>query len=325
MATTSPNANLVRAAWAKKLWVDAQDEQFFVKHGFIGESDNSIIVKKVDLKKDKGDTIHIGLSVKLSGSGISGDSTLEGYEEAISTYAMDVQLDQIRNAVRIAGALAEQQACYDMRSDAKEKLKIWLAEYLDEKMFEDLASSPSTNRKIWCSVDHSSVATLDTTDKLSTGYISEAKRLAKLASPRVRPIRVNGKEHYVLVVHPYCMRDLRRDADWIDAQQLANVRGVDNPIFSGAEGMWDGVIIYEHENVYRTNDGSSSAYIARNLLLGAGAGVWAIGKEPFWREKTFDYENQVGFATGLIHGFKKAVFDGEDYGVVTLYASAASD
>lgn len=325
MSTTSPNASLVREAWAKKLWVDAQDEQFFVKHGFIGESDNSIIVKKVDLKKDKGDTIHLGLSVKLSGSGKTGDNTLEGYEEAISTYEMDVALDQIRNAVRIEGALEEQKACYDMRSDAKEKLKIWLAEYLDEKMFEDLASSPSTNRLVYCSADHSSVATLTTSDIITPAYISEAKRLAKLASPRVRPIRVNGKEHYVLVVHPYCMRDLRDNADWLDAQQLAGVRGNDNPIFSGAEGMWDGVIIYEHENVYRTNDGSGSAYVARNLMLGAGAGVWAIGKEPFWKEKEFDYGNQVGFATGLIHGFEKAVFNSEDYGVVTLYASAASD
>ena len=325
MANTSPNANLVREAWAKKLWADAQDEQFFVKHGFIGESDNSIIVKKLDLKKDKGDTIHIGLSYKLSGSGVAADGTLEGYEEEINSYAMSVSLNQIRNAVRLNGQLAEQKACYDMRSDAKEKLKIWLAEYLDELMFETLATSPSANRVVYCSASHSTVGTMDANDKLTTSYISLAKRVAKLASPRVRPIRVNGKEHYVMVVHPYCMRDLRSDEDWLDAQQFANVRGNDNPIFSGAEGMWDGVIIYEHENVFRDTDGSGSAAIARNLLLGAGAGVWAIGKEPFWREKEFDYANQVGFATGLIHGFAKSVFNGLDYGLITVNASAASD
>ena len=325
MSTTSPNANLVREAWAKKLWVDAQDEQYFVKHGFIGESDNSVIVKKIDLKKDKGDTIHLGLSIKLSGDGKTGDNTREGYEEAITTYEMDVEIDQIRNAVRLAGEMEEQKACYDMRSDAKEKLKIWLAEYLDEAMFEALATSPSTNRIQWCSADHSTVATLDTTDLLTPAYISTAKRKAQLASPKVRPIRINGNEHYVLVAHPYAVRDLRNHADWIDGQQLAGVRGQDNPLFSGALGMWDGVIVHEHPNVYRTNDGASSIYIARNLLLGAGAGVWAIGKEPFWKEKKFDYENQVGFATGMIQGFEKSVFNSEDYGVVTLYSAAVSD
>ena len=224
MANTSPNANLVREAWAKKLWADAQDEQFFVKHGFIGESDNSIIVKKLDLKKDKGDTIHIGLSYKLSGSGVAADGTLEGYEEEINSYAMSVSLNQIRNAVRLNGQLAEQKACYDMRSDAKEKLKIWLAEYLDELMFETLATSPSANRVVYCSASHSTVGTMDANDKLTTPT-SPLRSAPPNSHLRGSPHQGKWQRALRDGRSPYCMEDLRSDEDWLDAQQFANVRG----------------------------------------------------------------------------------------------------
>lgn len=325
-ATTSPNANLVREAWAKSLWLDVAIEQYFQSNGFIGESNNSIIVKKTDLTKAKGDTIHIGLTTKLSGAGVTGDSTLEGNEEAISGYEMSVTVDQLRHAVRLAGLLAEQQAAYNMRADAKDKLKIWLSETLDSAMFTTLATSPSTNRKVWCSEDHSTIDTLDATDKMACTYISEAKRLAMLASPKVRPIKINGKPHYVLVIHPYAARDLKADTVWLDAQKYANVKGSDNPLFTGALGVWDGVIVHEHEYVPRAENANDPAiYYATNLFLGAGAGVWGIAKEPFWKEKDFDYDNQAGFATGLIHGFEKAVFNSEDYGVIAMYSAAVND
>jgi hypothetical protein len=50
-----------------------------------------------------------------------------------------------------------------------------------------------------------------------------------------------------------------------------------------------------------------------------------VAQEPFWREKLFDYDNQTGFATGLIHGFAKTKFNGEDYGLITVVSSAAGD
>ena len=125
MATTSVTANLVPSLWAKQLWKDVQDEMFWTTHGFVGEGPSFPIQKLTQLKKEPGDTIKFGLTVKLSGAGKTGDDTLEGYEEAITSYDESVTVNQIRNAVRLAGKFEEQQACYDMRADAKEKLKIW--------------------------------------------------------------------------------------------------------------------------------------------------------------------------------------------------------
>ena len=324
MANTTVASGLVAQIWSKELWKDVQDEMFWTTHGLVGEGPNAVIQKLTNLKKQPGDTINFGLTTKLSGSGVSGDSTLEGNEEAISSYSQSVTVNQIRNAVRIAGKFEEQQACFNMRADAKEKLKIWLAEYIQDQFFTTLGTNPTTGRVVYCSADHTAIATFDADDKLSTAYISKAKRMAMLASPKVRPIMVKGKPHYILVVHPYAARDLRADSVWLNAQEYAGVRGEDNPLFSGALGVWDNVIIHEHPSVRRFVSAGSN-YVCSNLLLGAQAGAWAVAQEPFWVEKEFDYENQVGFATGMIQGFAKTQFNSQDYGLVTLYSEAMAD
>jgi N4-gp56 family major capsid protein len=184
-----------------------------------------------------------------------------------------------------------------MRKDAKEKLKIWLAEYIQDQFFTTLGTNPTSSRVIYCSADHTDIATFDADDKLSTAYISKAKRMAELASPKVRPIMVNGKPHYILVVHPYAMRDLRADSTWLAAQEYAGIRGNENPLFSGAEGMWDGVIIHSHPSVRRFISATTN-YVCSNLLLGAQAGAWAVAQEPFWVEK----EVRLRQPDGLCHG-----------------------
>lgn len=319
----SHNQNLIPKHWAKKLWLDAQDNLFWKR--FIGEGAGSIIQKNTDLAKNHGDQVTFGLSMKLSGAGVDGDATLEGNEEALTFYDMPVTVNQKRHAVRLEGEMTEQRSAFNLRARAKEALQTWLEEYLDKLFFTTLGSTPSTNRKILTSSAHTTVATMDGNDKLTCAYISKVKRAAMLASPKVNPVVIGGKAHYALVVHPYTARDLKTDTVWINAQQYANVRGSDNPLFNGALGIWDDVVLFEHEYVKRAGDGAASAQVSYNLLLGAQAGVWAVAKEPYWKEKLFDYENSVGFATGLIHGVKKSVFNSEDFGLMTVIASAAGD
>ena len=326
MAVTSVPASLVKKLWAKDLWAAAQEEIFFKR--FIGESEDAIIQKKSDLKKDKGDTITIPLMMKLSGAGVDGDATLEGYEEAMTFYDMAVAVDQKRNAVRLKGKMEEQKAAFDLRSSAKKALKTWMIEYVEKLFFTTLGTSPTSARVLYGG-DATTVGEIVDADKLSTTLISTAKRKAELASPKIRPVRVDGKEYFVLLVHPYAARDLKTDSAWLAAQQYANVRGDLNPIFSGSLGIWDGVAIWEHPWVRLTTEGASGANAAYNMLLGAQAGAWAVAKEPFWEEDTFDYNNQVGFATGLIHGVKKSAFGAsgseQDFGMITIITGAKAD
>lgn len=326
-ADTTLPANLTQKAWAKQLWKEAEAASFFDR--FTGEGPNFIIEKKNDLKKDKGDKITIPLMMKLTGDGVTGEGMLEGNEEKLIMKDFSVTVDLIRNAVRLAGSLTEQKTILNLRTAAKDALKVWLAEKNEKDTFAALTADPTDNRVIYAG-GRTSEATVTASDTFSTALISAARRKAMLATPKIRPVNVNGKNYYVMIVDSYQARDLKNDEKYIAAQKDANLRGEDNPIFTGALGVYDGVVLHEHENVIRTATGASGGYVGHALLLGAQAGVLAVAQEPNWKEKNFDYDDKAGFATGMIRGIEKSVFTDDsgnefDFAVVQVITSSVAD
>jgi N4-gp56 family major capsid protein len=170
----------------------------------------------------------------------------------------------------------------------------------------------------------SAVGNVTAAMKMDCKVLDKAKQVAVLASPQVRPLKIDGRDHYVAILHPYDALNLRQDPVWHQAQREAGVRGNDNPIFSGALGMYNGIIVHEHEYVYNYTDGSGSAAISRNVLCGQQALVLAWGRPVKWVEKAFDYENQQGFAIGAIFGSIKPMFNSVDYGVVTMFTAGTT-
>lgn len=323
---------LRRQVWRMKLFADVRDDLYMQR--FIGKDARSMVQELTDLKKGKGDTINFGLGMKLSGTGTEGDDELENNEETLTDYSESLAINQLRHGVRLTGEMDEQKNCYDMRMRAKTALQDWWAERIDQEIidkicgkttstFSNTPSAAASSRAVYAG-GQSAINGITTAMKMDTKVLDLAKQTAKLASPKIRPIRVDGKPHYVAILHPYDMTNLKQDPVYMQAQREANVRGNKNPIFSGAEGVWDGIILHEHEYVYRTNDGSGSAYVARNVLCGQQAGVIAWGKPVKWAEKTFDYGNKVGFKVGAIFGVIKPMFNSVDYGVVTMYAASAA-
>lgn len=322
MAVSQVPAALVPKIWSKALWVEALQESYFEK--FIGEGENSIIQRVTDLEKEAGDTVTFGLLMQLTGTGVDGDNVLEGNEENMVFYDMSVTIDQKRQAVRLAGLLAEQKSPYDMRNRAKNLLKNWMAQYRDKKFFSVLTASPSANRVLHAGGKTAENQITDS-DKLTLDLISLAKRKAQLATPMLRPVMVNGEPHFVAVFHPWQIRDLKSDANYKDAVLNAAERGKNNPLFTGAIAMWDGVIIHEHPWVPITATGSTGANVGHGLFLGAQAAVEAVAKKMYWREKAFDYDNQQGFACGIIHGVAKSKYNGEDFGCISILTGAKAE
>lgn len=364
MANTVSNASNRATIWKNELFKDVIDNLTFTQMGIMGKGSNQVIQVMDDLAKNPGDTVSVPLTAKLSGSGVAGDLELEGNEEAISAYAETIVIDQIRNAVRLTGLLDEQSNSYNMRMDAKEKLSIWMQEFIERQIFlklsgvghaslTDVAGNVISARYNWSnapdvqsntvtadpthSSNHNYVCatnsgadSLAATDLLTPELISKAKVRAMLASPTIRPIRVNGRNHYVMFVHPRQAYDLKNNATFAQARREADVRGKENPIFTGALGIWDGVIIQENEYVCFLNTsvgnnfgatGSGTDFAVntyRALLCGAQAAVFTKSKYDGggWVEKLFDYDNKTGFATRLIAGIQKIRFNSKDYGVV---------
>jgi hypothetical protein len=95
-------------------------------------------------------------------------------------------------------------------------------------------------------------------------------------------------------------------------------------VVSGAMGVYNGIIIHEHEYVYRTNDGAGAIYVSRSILCGQQAATIAWGAPVKWVEKPFDYDNSYGISCGAIFGVLKPMFNSVDYGVITMYSYSAA-
>ncbi|MGL6015884.1 MAG: N4-gp56 family major capsid protein [Selenomonadaceae bacterium] len=325
--TTVPAA-LVRKGWAKDTWMAALNNIYFNK--FMGKDASSIIRIQDELNKEPGDNVTIPLLLKLAGAGVTGDSTLEGNEEALQYRDFNVQINQYRNAVLLSGRLEEQKSALKLRTDAKAALQNWLTELIDGMFFTALSANPTAGRKVFAG-SNTAEATIAEADKFTAALIGKAKRIAQMdPTSKIQPVKVNGANHFVMIVDPYQARDLKNDPAWVSAQESANIRGETNPIFTGALGMWDNVVIHENEQCKRTSTGASSLMVGHALFLGAQAGVMATAQDTKWVEKDFDYDNKTGFAISRILGIAKTQYkfngtDLVDFATVNVMTASKAD
>ena len=353
---TISNSSLRPEIWRRETYLAAAKESYFSKFidwnnvtslGLRTEtSPDSIIQVVTDLTKDRGSLIHINLADKLSAAGVRGDNELEGNEEKMTYYEEQIAIDQMRNAVRLQGRMDEKKSAVMMRTQAKSKLAMWMAELIQQDMFIHLCgdatgagannsvlydfantpTAPAATRHVFAG-GQSAESGLTAAMKMDTKVLQKARQVALLASPKIRPIKVDGRSVYVVIMHPYQSADLKLDPVWNQAQRDAWWRGSKNPIFTGALGVYDQLVIHEHEDIFYDSDGGSGgASIARAVLCGAQAGVIAYGdgQGAKWHEKEFDYGNRWGISVGRIFGCLAPVFNSKQYGTVAISTGAAA-
>jgi N4-gp56 family major capsid protein len=354
---------LAVSVWSKSLAAEAYRMAWIGK--FIGEGEDSLIQEKTDLKKSAGDNITCGLNVQMQGEGIEGDATLEGNEEALQFFDDNVRINQLRHATRVKGRMTEQRVPYNLRRVSRDRLADWWAQRMDVAFFNQIcgntavtdtrftghnaAIAPSTNRIIRAG-NQANDQSLTVADKFDLTYIDVARNYAETASianstgPMIRPIRLEGNDYYVMFLHDDQVFDLRTSTtagQWQDIQKSA-MQGTDvaqNPIFSGALGIYNGVVLHKAARVTQGVNSSTAAAVAntrRAVLCGAQAATIAFGSENgatrfTWVEEMFDYGNQFGVAAGCIWGLKKTKYipednsatNAEDFGTIVVSTYAA--
>lgn len=349
MATTDYGVNhpLAVKHWSKDLMKEALKRTHALQ--FMGKDSNSLIQIKTELNKDAGDRIRFGLRMQLQGDGVKGDGTLEGNEEALTTFYDDVTIDQLRHAVRSEGKMSEQRVPFSVRSEARDGLADWWANRIDTAFFNQLAGitaqtdvrytgmqatvAPDTDHWVYAGQDSEASVTL--TNVFDLSLIDTAVERAKTAVNALRPISLgNGRNGYVLFLHPYQVTDLRTNTStgqWLDIQKAAMTGGKtsDNPIFTGALGMYNNVILHENTRVPSGVTNAQGTTNRRAILCGAQAGMVAYGRQNgkntySWKEELFDYENQLGVAAGSIWGMKKSRFNGSDFATIVISTAAAA-
>ena len=351
MATTGYGVNDSEAVklWSKKLFREALNNTTMAAD--IGSGSGSIIQLMDDTSKGAGDRIRTILRMQLSGEGIQGDSTLEGQEEALITYTDDVVINQLRHAVRSKGNMSEQRIPFSVRNEARIGLQDWWADRFDTSIINQLSGNTAqtdtryTGNQAVTATDSnhefrpnskSSDATLSAADAMSLTLLDSLVEKAETLSVPIRPVMVGGQPHYVLYMHPSQVTSLRTSTDtgqWLDIQKAAMQGGrvADNPIFTGALGVYNGVVLKKNNRIPLGVNGTSTvANTRRAIFAGAQSACIAFGRDHgpnqmTWVEELFDFQNQLGVSAGSVFGVKRTIFNSESFGCIVLptYATAA--
>ena len=349
---------------ASNLSVEQWDDDFFVEYvrtnrfsKYMGTGENAIFQIVEDLGTKPGLAITVPFLSRLTGAGVSGNAVLEGNEETLGNYGHKVNIDTHRHGV-VVTKHEQRKTPIDLRNAARTGLMTWAKEQLRDKIIDGLHAvatadggftkyadateankdtylTTNTGRFLFGAVvsnhgtDHSAaLANIDnTTDKLDADMVSLAKRRAKTASPHIRPFRTtDDEEWFVMFCNSLSFRDLKTDGTITQANREARQRGMNNPLFTDGDLIWDGVIIREvPEIAVLTSVGAGSIDVAPNFMCGAQALAVAWGQRP----TTVDYETDAKFRKGVaveqVYGVEKLFFNKYQNGVMTVYSSGVAD
>lgn len=287
MALTNFNAltDEQKTIWAMDVWKNARNNSFLNK--FTGSSDNSMVQRISELKKDeKGARAVITLVPDLEGDGVAGDNTLEDNEEAMNSFDQVIQIDQMRHGTRNRGRMSDHKTVLNFRTQAKDKLGYWLGDRVDQLGFLTLSGvgygfhtngaprvgsqfplydfaadvkAPSENRYgRWDAVTGLIMGSAADNTDLTTADTPTYEALVLLKAYAkehyIKPVREgSGGEAYHVFLTPTAMAKLRLDPEYQAIMRSAGNRGPKNELFTGAGSVYiEGLWIHEYRHVFNT-------------------------------------------------------------------------
>lgn len=286
----------------KQKWLSQYFSEYIRESGFagyMGKSSSSIIVAKHELEQEAGKTINIPLITRLTGTGVTGSTVLDGNEEDLGNYNCAISVDWRRNGVRVPKSTSY-KTDIDLMNAARDALKNWESEQMRDDIIKAmlsvvttgdttvvLADSTAANRNAYSAANSdrllfgklisnysatflTALGNIDTTDdKCTAAAMSLMKRIAKNADPHIRPFKSKvGQEYFVAFHGSRTFRDLKADSTITTANREARPRDVENnPLFQDGDLIYDGVI---HREVPEIDDIAANGGVAFTLN-GVGA------------------------------------------------------
>lgn len=366
----SQNAQLRKKVWSMVVWQHEVAESFWLGSGMMGApgNTNAPVTRINELTQTiRGSVCVMPLVGHLStDGGVAGDNTLEGNEQDLATDSLEIRIDLWRNAVKNRGQMSEQDTVLRFSRHGAQEIAIYYARVIDELGFLTASgipytkrvdgslrpanaqhpylrfaadvTPPSANRKLFGGTA-TSTATLTASDKLTWAKVVSWK--AEFEAKLLKPTRVKGADVCCLVAHPYAIRDLRLDPDFMAAAREGDTRGLkSNILFTGAEMVVSGIPIFSHTRVCNTYGAPSGQKYGASgtvdgcqaLLMGAQALAWASLSDPERIESDFtDYQNKRSAGLQQIFGWLKPNWlysadnygAREDFGLMSCYVAAA--
>lgn len=375
--TTDPRT---QTKWSKQVFEYALKD--IKLSPLFGTDTNSAIVINSDLQKSAGDNVIFEMVSPFVGVGFGEDGAVATDEEALVVNNFKVTVNQRGKSALSSGLMSQQRTDIDLRTTFRNELARWYAQALEGDLVQALSGVynistvvatvnvkvPSSARILYAGEKADGSGYLKyTTDALlsaatatdalmGVGVIAAAKRKALLSAPKMRPIRIDGGDYFLMLLHPYQVKAIKQQTGvngWASIQKDANTKGPDNPLFKGALGLYDGVLLWEYDRILtRTGAGSntptegfllagglatttdpvaSGKTVARALLLGAQAGAIAFGEKAIWTEFMDDGGRKPRVTIDTVYGASKTQFATaagaaqEDYGVICVDTQVVID
>lgn len=344
----------------------------FIKVGLNPNDPNNIVQVFDELSKGPGDTIKYDLIPNIVGPGVVGDNPITGQTVSFKALQDSFVINQLRQGEKANGRMSQQRVPYSIRSGMKTTLANWWTQTFDIGFFNQLGGNTAQTNVAYTGMnapvapdsDHwifagtaTSEATLTSAMPFDVSLIAKVNAKARTLPFPIKPLNINGVQvNGVLFLHPLQVKALRTQysaGGWGDIQKAA-YQGLGasggNPIFSGALGVIDNIVLHEAPNVpYGDStqnvvyDAVADAFVAHPCSLGSpGTGKTSVARAIFvgaqalaigfggadvingrtlkvsWSEAVLDHGNQLEVVAGMVFGMHKTRFANKDYATIVI-------
>jgi len=350
--------------WSKKTFEYALAEMFLMNRGLMGVGANYCIQILSDLERKPGDACTVEMEAPLVSEGVGEDGNATEHAEALTVLNQTITINERAHAVRSKGAMSEKRTATDIREAGRRQLGIWIGNIaMEPDLMRCLyglynasgiatvnEKTPSSAR-IWrggqtaagvIQATSSSIMTvaalsaLTATDALcGLKVLEQIRRMAELCTPMITPLQVKGYDQpvYPVLLHPYQLKAIKNEtgaAGYAALMAAAQTRGNQNPLFTGAEIFYDGLVIYKYlrapmrtglgtttpaegfelnaARTITTDPVATGKSVARGILLGKAAAAILHGKRPAWSEDFYD-NDKPQVKIDMIYGVSKIRFN----------------
>lgn len=245
------------------------------------------------LDRGAGDTCTMTLfPTHENDEGRFGSEVLEGFCANLEPVTDSITINKFRHGFSYETSLNAIRLAQDIPAECKAQLMEWLGKKLERLIINTITGAgdggkTGGNEAISHFVHpvstYTTVNNITATDLMTPEQISRAAVLARTGLNQSRPAietfsipGAKGGDFLLMVVTHAQMRDLKRNSEFMQAVREAQVRGDANPYFSGADAVYDGVIVKAHD-MLPTAANTGAVNYAKSFIIGKKGLAWMWG------------------------------------------------